>query len=533
MTSQKVEKQINSNKKWDTLIHNGVAFPPAYDYKGLSIKIKGREVKLTPEQEEMAYAWAKKKDTEYVKDPVFISNFLKDFLAMFDQEFRDAKIEDIDFSNVYKFVDDEKKAKESLSKEEKKILAKERKKIREELKSKYGWAIIDGNKVEVANWMVEPPGLFMGRGQHPLRGRWKPRITARDVIINISEDAPIPENEWKEIVHDHESMWIAKWIDKLTKKEKYVWLADTATLKQERDKAKYDKARELGKHISKVVKKIYRSMHSKDKREKMIATVCYLIYKLAMRVGDEKDPDEADTVGASTLRVEHVKLNENSIEFDFLGKDSVKWHKSIAIDKESKILYDNLKEFMDGKGESDLIFSEITSRSVNNFLGKILKGLTAKVFRTYLATDVTLRYLTNIDDGLDSEYAKIYHAKMANLQAAITCNHKRAPPKNFEKSLEKKRERLNNILNTKPKTEKQALRLKEREDKLRLQIELALNTRDYNLNTSLRNYIDPRVFKAWCDHLNLDWKKLYPASLQRKFQWVERYSESWERLTKV
>jgi DNA topoisomerase-1 len=25
-----------------------------------------------------------------------------------------------------------------------------------------------------------------------------------------------------------------------------------------------------------------------------------------MRVGDEKDPEEADTVGASTLRVEHI-----------------------------------------------------------------------------------------------------------------------------------------------------------------------------------------------------------------------------------
>ena len=29
-----------------------------------------------------------------------------------------------------------------------------------------------------------------------------------------------------------------------------------------------------------------------------------------MRVGDEKDPDEADTVGATTLRKEHLKFNE-------------------------------------------------------------------------------------------------------------------------------------------------------------------------------------------------------------------------------
>lgn len=520
------------------LIHNGVAFPPEYDYKGLSIKIKGIDVKLTPLQEEMAYAWAKKKDTPYVKDPVFVSNFLKDFLATFDGNLKDItkdiSIEDIDFSNIYKVVEEEKRAKESLTKEEKKVLSSTRKRLKEELKKKYGWAIVDNNKFEVANWMVEPPGLFLGRGAHPLRGRWKPRIYANDVILNLSEDAPIPEGDWKEIVHDHESMWLAKWIDKLTKKEKYVWLADTARPRQERDKEKYDEAKRLSKKIGRIVKEIYKGMRAKDKKKRMVATVCYLIYKLAMRVGDEKDPDEADTVGATTLRIEHVKLKENLIEFDFLGKDSVRWQKSIEINEENKILYDNLKEFMKGKKEGDLIFSDITSRSVNNFLGKIMRGLTAKVFRTYLATNAVIKYLTSINyEELTNENSKIYHAKMANLQAAITCNHKRAPPKNFEKSVEKKKERLEKILNTKPKTKKQEERLKERAERLKLQIELALNIRDYNLNTSLKNYIDPRVFKAWCDHVKLDWSKLYTASLRRKFQWAKRCKIKWDKMIRL
>lgn len=547
MTSQKASSKIKNNLKWKRLIHNGVAFPPEYEHKGLSIKIRGKSIRLTLEQEEMAYAWAKKKDTPYVKDPVFISNFLEDFLALFPQEFRDTKIEDIDFSEIYNAVDAEKAAKERLTTEEKKLLTAERKKMREAMKEIYGWAKVDGTKFEVANWMVEPPGLFMGRGEHPLRGKWKPRVRASDIILNLSEDAPVPEGEWKNIIHDHESMWLAKWIDKLTKKEKYVWLSDTAKLRQERDKAKYDKARELGKWINKVVEKIYKSMHSKDRKERMIATVCYLIYKLAMRVGDEKDEDEADTVGASTLRVEHITLNENSIEFDFLGKDSVRWHKSIEITKDNKILYDNLKEFMKGKKEGDLIFSDINSRNVNQFLGRIVKGLTAKVFRTYLGSDLVTRYLSTIDKELtSSEYAKLYHAKMANLQAAIACNHKRAPPKNFEQSLEKKKakleesnRKLEELEKTEVKTEKQKERLKKRKakmkerlDKARFQIELALNTRDYNLNTSLRNYIDPRIFKAWCDYEGIDWRKLYPASLQRKFQWVNGNAFKWQRLSK-
>jgi DNA topoisomerase-1 len=541
----KEEEEEKDNIKWKSLIHNGIVFPPLYDYKGLIIRIKDKEIKLTPEQEEMAYAFVKKKDTPYVNDPVFVSNFLNDFLRLFPEEFRDITINDIDFSDIAKVIETEKLAKTSLSKEEKKREANERKVMKEKLKEKYGWAIVDGIKFEISNWMAEPPGLFMGRGAHPLRGRWKPRISASDVILNLSEDAPVPEGNWKAIVHDNKSMWLAKWIDKLTEKEKYVWLSDTAKLKQDREKEKYDKARELGKNIEKVVKHIYKAMNSTDKRVKMVATVCYLIYKLAMRVGDEKEPDEADTVGASTLRVEHVRLNKDSIEFDFLGKDSVRWNKSIPIDEENRILYNNLKEFMDGKSKSELIFSDINSRNVNRFLNKIMKGLTAKVFRTYLASSVVTNYLASIDKELTTnEEANLYYAKMSNLQAAITCNHKRAPPKNFEQSLEKKRlklekirEELEELDKKEAKTEKQKHKLesrkskyKERLDKIRFQIELALNTRDYNLNTSLKNYIDPRVYKAWCDYVDLEWTKLYSSSLQRKFQWVNNSYLKWAKL---
>ncbi len=40
--------------------------------------------------------------------------------------------------------------------------------------------------------------------------------------------------------------------------------------------------------------------------------MAWLIFAVNMRVGDEKDPDEADTVGAITLRAEHVKIDGNS-----------------------------------------------------------------------------------------------------------------------------------------------------------------------------------------------------------------------------
>ncbi len=559
MLNQNIENHDDIDKKnwkWKSLQHNGVAFPPKYESKGLKIYVRGQEIYLNWEQEELIYAWAKKKDTHYVLDPIFQSNFLIDLKSKLPERFQDIEsIKEIDFSEAYKLVDEEQNQKlvekerlKNLSKEERKKIQLEKKEAKERLKKIYGVAFVDGIEVEVANWLVEPPGLFMGRGLHPLRGRWKPRVMESDVILNLGETAPVPEGPWSKIVHDHSSTWLATWNEKLTDKRKYVWLHDSSLIRQNKDKEKYDKAKNLEKHIAKVEKEILRRMMAaKDINQRKIATVCYLILKLAMRVGDEKDPDEADTVGATTLRVEHINFpsinGHKSIEFNFLGKDSVPWQKQLKINtQEDNMLYENIKEFMKGKKHSDQIFDNINSSKVNSFLRSIdprnVPGLTAKVFRTYIATNVVKESLRNPSLKVDkdsSEWAKLYVAKIANLKAAITCNHKKGiDPKNpaskktlerFEDGIRKKEETIEkikkSISNKEWKTEIQKKRLHEKLEKIMFQLELQKDTRDYNLGTSLRNYIDPRVMKSWLEYVNLDWKKMYTSTLQRKFKWVE------------
>ena len=542
--------------KWKTLEHNGVAFPPSHILKGISIYINNEKLILNNEQEEIVYAWAKKKDTHYIKDDLFQNNFLDDLKKILPQKFQNINnINEIDFSDAFKFVDNEMKQKiiekeriQNLNKEEKKKWLDTKKQDREKLKNFYGKARVDGFEVEVANWLVEPPGLFMGRGLHPLRGRWKPRITPQDVILNLGEDAPVPEGAWKSIVHDHSSTWLATWTEKLTDKRKYVWLHDSAFLRQNTDKEKYDKAVKLEKFASKVQKEIINKMiNAKDLNQRKIATVCYLILKLAMRVGDEKDKDEADTVGASTLRVEHIKFPEKDgkryIEFNFLGKDSVPWQKTVEINSiDTKGLYGNLKLFMKNKRNDSEIFDNVNSSKVNAFLRKIdptnVPGLTAKVFRTYLATKIVKEALKNPPLDVNkrgSESKKIYVAKIANLKAAIACNHKKGiDPNNpaskkalerFAESISKKEEDIEkiskDILSNKWRTEKQKKKLESRIEKIQYQLKLQKETRDYNLGTSLRNYIDPRVMKNWLDYVELDWKKIYTTTLQRKFKWIE------------
>jgi DNA topoisomerase-1 len=556
-----ISSKVATSNKWTDLEHNGVAFPPEYVQRGINIKILGEIFFLNREQEEIIYAWAKKKDTHYVKDPVFQANFLSDFKKLLPERFMSVRnIDEIDMTEAFSLVDKELKIKEnekirikSLTRDERRRISQGKKIEKEKLKAIYGKAKIDRIEVDVANWLVEPPGIFMGRGLHPLRGRWKPRVTPKDVTLNLGEDASVPEGPWKAIVHDHYSTWLASWIENLTGKRKYVWLHDSSYLRQDNDKAKYDTAKKLEYYISDIEKEIINQMlNSNDVTRKKISTVCYLIHKLAMRVGDEKDPDEADTIGASTLRVEHLKFpkigDKVQIEFNFLGKDSVPWQKTLEISSpDTKALYENLLFFMKGKDKSDEIFEDITSSKVNKFLRSIDKenvpSLTAKVFRTYIATAIVKKHLSEpilkVNKN-ENEFKKVYVAKIANLQAAITCNHKKGiDPKNpaskkawekFEQSLENKKEKIKQLQmelkEKKWKTELQKLRKEQRVQKLEFQLRLQKETRDYNLGTSLRNYIDPRVFKSWCDYVDLDWTKIYTSTLQRKFKWIEQYSKS-------
>ena len=497
------------------LIHNGVIVPK-YEPKGFHIFVKGKKIDLTPEQEEMAVAWVKKQGTVYVEDRVFVRNFFRDFRKALNIKEK-LSPEDFDFSMIEEHVERERSIKLNMSKEEKKRLAQHRKEIREANKEKYGYAVVDGVKVETANYMVEPASIFMGRGKHPLRGRWKPGASHNDVILNLSPDAPMPKGNWKERVWQPDCMWVASWEDQLQGKRKYVWLSDTYGAKQVREIEKFDKAIELEGIIDKVRDHITANLHSADVTTRKIATVCYLIDALKLRVGDEKDKDEADTVGATTLRPEHITFGANGLTaFNFLGKDAVRWRKEIKLPEP---VVNNLQEFTSETESS--VFKGVRSKNVSLFLDEVMPGLTAKVFRTYHASKVFKDSLNRTEvKNADPDYFKKHVATMTNLQAAIVCNHKKKRRKNWRESLQKKKDRLNKL-----KAKKRTKRNAESIRKLRLKIKEMKATKDYNLRTSLKSYIDPRIYYNWGKGIDFDWKLYYPKALQRKFSWVENQDE--------
>ena len=569
------------------LVHNGVLVPEPPSPRGLVLMVRGEPVKLTPKQEEMALAWAKKQGTPYVEDPVFVRNFLHDFSEALGVTSA-LSAGEVDFAPAVEVVQAEREAKARLTKEERKAQAAARKAQREKLQERYGYATVGGERVEIANYTVEPSGIFMGRGKHPLRGRWKEGAEQKDITLNLSPDAPRPPGDWKEIVWEPDVLWVARWRDKLSEKLKYVWLSDTAPVKQEREAQKFDEAAVLHAELERVRAHIEQGLRDPDPKKRMIATACYLIDALCLRVGDEKDPGEADTVGATTLRPEHVTLHPDGIaEFRFYGKDFVRWHKKLEL---PEIVRQNLAELSStarppnsaNRGDKKKhptrdkpqLFPDIGSRDVNAYLSEALPGLTAKVFRTHHATEIVRSSLeTSGLKASDPEYEKRKAATLANLQAAILCNHTKNEPKSwparrerFKERLQKAEERVQRyrlqveehreslaalrqearekkasasdakrkrleasyqkkIERAKRRIETAKNRLqkaKDARDKLKAQTVIATKTRTWNLGTSLKSYIDPRVYYRWGQRVEYDVLEcFYPKKLRQKFAWVK------------
>jgi DNA topoisomerase-1 len=590
----------------DQLVHNGVIVPDKEPWRGLTIVARGRTITLSPHQEEMALAFCRKKGTPYVDDPVFVANFMRDWSVDLGIQ-PDLRLEEVDLASVDAVVAAERAAKEALTKEERQELAAQRREVREQLKARYGYAIVNGQRVELGTYMVEPSGIFMGRGQHPLRGRWKEGAAIQDITLNYGPHPEELQSAWAEVVWQPESLWVARWKDKLTDKLKYIWLSDTAPIKQEREESKFNKAVALDAEIDAVRAHIARGLVSDDDQRRRIATAVYLIDALCLRVGDEKDEaEEADTVGATTLRQEHLTFHDDgSIEFRFLGKDSVEWHKMLTPVEEA---WRNLQflaqaapplrasgqtagdraDDVDGDVEDDdealdpssgvdgspQLFPDVTSSHVNTYLSEAMPGLSAKVFRTHHATRTVQDSLESSGVAApDPEYQKWRAASTANLVAAELCNHTKQTKgswatarERYQQRIAKGKERVARYdaqvadsraalaalrdeskaqvaaaatperaksvraryqkrIETAQRQVEAARGRKERAQdavgKIRAQMEIAREKRTWNTSTSLKSYIDPRVYHRWGERVGYDvLRSYYPATLQRKFAWV-------------
>ena len=533
----------NNTKQWDVLIHNGPMFAPLYEAHHIPIIINGTKYQLSDLAEEYITMYARYIDTDYIKNPRisnrFNKNFLNDWRKTLPSNINKIvnSMSDINVNDIKKHLDKIKEQKANMTKEEKEKI----KQINDEIEEPYKYCMVNGSRMKVGNYKIEPPGIFLGRGDHPKLGKIKTRINPEDVTINLSKDAPIPKlnningNKWGKVIHNNEVVWLATWTDNISGKNKYVFTSMESIFKSKSDMDKFDLAKKLKKKVNQIRAAYYEDMKNSDNIKKQLSTALYLIDNLALRVGGAKDVKEkADTVGVTSLRVEHIIINEgpdNIIKLDFLGKDSVRYCKKVKIDE---VAYNNIKNFIMNKNKKEDLFDKISSASLNNYLDSLMEGLTAKVWRTYNASMLFQKELDRVNPNILEkmpESEKINYLmsifNQANTAVALLCNHQKNVSSDIEKSLKQIDESIKKYKKRKQKTkDKDKLKLIEAKIiTLKMKKDTKVKMKNVSLGTSKNNYIDPRIIFAFIKKYNIPEDKLFNKALISRFEWAKTKDE--------
>ena len=482
---------------WKTLEHNGPFFGHILDPYvpiGYSILYNKKMYKLTPTEEQYALLYAKRiiadqknSSKAYTLKPQFNENFWNDFQTILSDT--NAKIfkdfDKLDFTPIVESLLDKK---DDIGNE--KVDTEEDKKSRQIQKlidvADYGICYVDGRVKQVKSYIVEPYSFYIGKGGKTSvenQGRVKVPVNPDEVTINVSKglepQAPGGYN-WKNIEHDPKKRWLSSYKDKITGKDKYVYVTDSPEL------LKFEKARKLNKLHKEVVEKYTSLITSKSAKERQIGTVIYLIDNFGIRPGNHPDDD---VHGATTLTSAQALPRISSqgrfgVMLKFIGKDNILYSQICLVTMD---IYNNLIEFRRNKKDNQQIFDMITANDVNRFLQTIDVNFTSKVFRTRLASSKMYGYLKDFcDDKKAVLKAKVDCFKDQNLKVAKVLNHKK---EKFNKSQEQ--------------------------------------SHDYALNTSLKDYIDPRIVKSWVYSSNIEDNidKIYSPALQKNVQWALKDSK--------
>lgn len=158
-----------------------------------------------------------------------------------------------------------------------------------------------------------------------------------------------------------------------------------------RDEAKYERMISFGQALPAIRREVDRALGLPGlPREKVLATIVYLLEATMMRVGNEEYARTNKSFGLTTLRNRHVKVDGSDVQFSFRGKSGV-YHKVKVHDRRlARIIRrsrdlpgQELFQYVDDDGETH----SIDSSDVNDYLRTITgEEYTAKDFRTWSGT---------------------------------------------------------------------------------------------------------------------------------------------------
>lgn len=158
-----------------------------------------------------------------------------------------------------------------------------------------------------------------------------------------------------------------------------------------RDEVKFERMLEFGKALPAIRRQVDAALRLPGlPREKVLATIVYLLQVTMMRIGNEEYARSNKSFGLTTLRGRHVRIDGSAVEFRFRGKSGV-YH---AIKVEDRRLARIIQRARDLPGQElfqyvddDGTLHSVDSADVNDYLRTITgEDYTAKDFRTWSGT---------------------------------------------------------------------------------------------------------------------------------------------------
>jgi len=158
-----------------------------------------------------------------------------------------------------------------------------------------------------------------------------------------------------------------------------------------RDEVKYERMIKFGKALPQIRKEVDRALGLPGlPREKVLATIVYLLEATMMRIGNDEYARENKSYGLTTLRNRHVKIDGSEVEFRFRGKSGVYHDVKVNDRRLARIIQrsrdlpgQDLFEYLDDDKQPHTV----NSSDVNDWLREITgEDYTAKDFRTWSGT---------------------------------------------------------------------------------------------------------------------------------------------------
>ena len=158
-----------------------------------------------------------------------------------------------------------------------------------------------------------------------------------------------------------------------------------------RDEAKYERMISFGKALPLIRQRVDEDLkRSGLPREKVLATIVFLLEATMMRIGNEEYARTNKSFGLTTLRSRHVRIDGSEVQFRFRGKSGV--HHEVKVDDRrlARIISrirdlpgQELFHYIDDDGHAH----NVGSADVNDYLREITgEDYTAKDFRTWSGT---------------------------------------------------------------------------------------------------------------------------------------------------